>query len=236
MATKSMKLAKDVSELWTMAVSHPIGRKMGDGTLPKDKFYIYLAQDKFLCEAMRGFVCEVLADCPDAGQFEAVHGMIANLHGYGKEDTMFDQLFRELGVSAPEMGPYPVTDAFSQFVWKVGATGKVVDRLIVLYVIHALYMEWADKALPEMKGDAHPVYSKWMEIHSSRNVGELVGWIESTIDFHLEDTDVLPEHIQLMKRTVEYEIMFFDAAYRDNATDFPFNDFQQNRSLDVLMR
>lgn len=231
-----MQKAKHVSELWEIAVSHPFVAQMTDGSLPKEKFFLYLVQDKLLCEVLRGFVCEVLAECPEASQFSAVHGMIANLKGYGQENELFFNLFRGLEMSGPEMGPYPVTEAFSQFLWKVGATDKLIDKLIVLYVVYALYMDFADKAASETKNMSNRVYAEWIDMHTSTNIGKLVEWIEATLDFHLDEEDVRPEHVQLFKKTVEFEIMFFDCVFREHAIDFACNDFEQNRSLNCLMR
>jgi thiaminase len=73
MATSQLLKNKKCTELWEQSVEHPFIRQLVKGSLPHDKFRDYIIQDKIFCESFRCFVCQVLADCPHARDFEVFH-------------------------------------------------------------------------------------------------------------------------------------------------------------------
>ena len=222
MATTQLLKSKKCTELWEHAVAHTFIKQFVGGELPHDKFRDYIIQDKIFCESLRGFVCQVLADCPKADDFEVFHKLIADLQGYGHEAELFKELFEMLNITHADLRPHPSTEAFCNFLWKVGTTGTLEDKLIVMYAIEGTYMEWADRALSSGKVPSDETYAKWLHIHTSSNLGPLVTWLRKTLD-ELVGTGgerLLAHHHKLFERTLQYEVMFWDTAFIPGSSVF----------------
>lgn len=231
MSVQQLLKQKECEDLWEMSVEHPFVKQLVCGDLDHDKFRDYLIQDKLLCETLRGFVCSVLADCPDADDFEGLHKLIAELQGYGHEAELFKDMFGKLQVSKGDMRPHPTTEAFSNFLWRVSTTGSLEDKLIVLYGVHGTYMDWACRAQERGAKPGHEAYSRWIEIHTPANLGRLVDWIKRRLDEILgaNGQRLTHHHMHLFKRTLQYEVMFWDSAYRPGSSVFP-GEFGLQRS------
>jgi thiaminase len=192
------------------------------GELPHDKFRDYIIQDKIFCESFRCFVCQVLADCPKAEDFEVFHKLVADLQGYGHEAALFEEIFKMLNITKADMRAHPTTEAFNNFLWKVGTTGTLEDKLIVLYAVEGSYMEWAERGKSRNETPKNGVYAKWAEIHTAQNLGRLIDWVKKSLDEllgpkgeHITDT-----HHQLFQRALQYEIMFWDTAFMPGSSVF----------------
>ena len=214
---------KETHELWEMCVEHPFVKELTKSTLPHDKFRDYMVQDKIFCETFRGFVCSVLADCPKAEDFEAVHKLIADLQGYGHEAELFSEILQGLNVSHADMRAHPTTEAFTNFLWRVASSGSLEDKLIVLYAVEASYMEWAERAMSRSEMPSDKMFAKWVEIHTANNLGNLVEWTKRRLNELVGSNGegLTHHHHHLFKRTLQHEVMFWDTAYRPGSSVFP---------------
>ena len=209
MAINALHARKSTEQLWERAVDHPFVRELSNGKLSHDKFRDYIVQDKMLCESIRGFVCGILADCSEAAEFEDAHKLVADRPGYAHEAELFKEMFQAMKINHPQTFLYPTTEAFINFLCKVGSSGTIHEKLVVLYAIESCYMEWSDRA--QKRGDVPTdhAYAKWMDIHSSKNTGKMISWIKSKLN-NMVLTD---HHHKLFQRVLQHEIMFWDSAF-----------------------
>jgi thiaminase/transcriptional activator TenA len=223
MATNKLVESKELKDLWNMAIDHPFVNGMTDGSLAHDKFRDYLAQDKILCLTLRGLVCAILANFSDVKDFDEFHQLIAELRGYQKETELFDEMFEGLKIKKGDLRPHPTTEAFCNFVARISGSGSLEDKLVVLYAIEASYMDWAEKARREGKSPSSPFFAKWIDIHYADNLGRLVNWIKNKLNELLGSNGerLTHHHCNLVKRTLQYEIMFWDTAFRPGSSVFP---------------
>ena len=213
MAINALLQRPQSSQLWEHTVDHPFVLDLTKGKLPHDKFRDYIVQDKILCGAIRGFVCNLLADCPDIADFESLHTIVADMQGYRHEGKLFEEMFGALKLSHHELHAHPNTVAFMDFLWKVGSRGTLEEKLVVLYGLEGSYMEWAERAHKRGDVPSDKVYAKWLEIHSGSNLGKIVEWIKSRLDKLVGNHGLNEHHHKLFQRTLQHEIMFWDAAY-----------------------
>ena len=223
MTTNQLLQQSDLKSLWDLAVSHPFVRELVKGDLPHDKFRDYLVQDKIFCESFRGFVCSLLADCPDAEDFEAMHKLIAGLQGYGHEAEMFKEMFGKLQLVKPDLRAYPTTEAFCSFLWRVASGGSLADKLIVLYAVQGTYMEWAGRAIQTGTVPSDQVYAQWVDFHAPKNLKPLMDWIQGKLDSLLGSNGekMTSHHKHMFKRALQYEILFWDTAMKPGSSVFP---------------
>ena len=223
MAKNILLSSKKATQLWEQSIKHLFVEQFIKGDLPDEKFREYIIQDKIFCEDLRSFVCQVLADCPDAKDFEAVHALVANLQGYGHEADLFKEVFSMLKIKQGDLRPHPTTEAFAGFLWRVGTTGTILDKLVVMYAINGCYMDWADRAVANKQKPKNQTYAKWIEIHTSENMGKLVEWIENTLIglAGKKGENLTPFHHEIFEKALKFEIMFFDTAFKPGSLEFP---------------
>ena len=223
MATDRLLQGKDMKDLWEMAVDHPFVKDMTTGKLEHDKFRDYMIQDKIFCHTLRALVCSILADFTDSADFEDFHDIIAELRGYRKETQLFNDMFEALKITKADIRAHPTTEAFSNFVHRVSLSGMVEEKLIVLFAIEATYLDWAERAKRAGHVPSDPILVKWMDIHLADNLGKLVDWLKHKLDEKLGSMgERLTHHHQfLLKRALQYEVMFWDTAFKPGSSLFP---------------
>jgi len=223
MASSKLLKQSELKTLWDMVVEHPFVESLIAGDLPHDKFRDYIVQDKLFCQSFRGFVCSILADCHDAEDFELMHKWISHLQGYGSESAMFRGMFEALKIDDRDLRPYPTTEAFCNFLWRVSSAGTPEDKLVVLYAVQASYMEWARRAVDSGPVPSDPIYAKWIDIHSPKNLKPLVDGIAEKLDTCLgvNGEKLTNHHIHLFKRALQYEVLFWDTALKPGSSVFP---------------
>ncbi len=212
-----------MKQLWELAVEHPFVSQLTDGSLAHDKFRDYIIQDKAFCHSLRALVCSILADCTESSDFEEFHDIIAGLRGYRKEAQLFDEMFDALKITTADLRVHPTTEAFCNFVLRTSASGTLEDKLIVLYAVEATYMDWADRATCARRVPSDKIFARWLDIHGKDNLRKLIEWIEKKINSVLGSSgEKLTHHHEfLMKRTLQYEIMFWDTAFKPGSSVFP---------------
>ena len=223
MAIRALLKRKESEELWKQAAEHPFVHQLTKGTLSHDKFEDYIMQDKICCGGFRSFICNILADCPDPDDFESLNKLVAQLQGYGHEANLFKEMFDLMNISQPDMAAHPSTEAFVQFLWKVGVSGTLADKLIVLHAVVASYMEWAELAKAESRIPSDKAYAKWLEIHTAASIGQVVEWIKNRLDSIVgKNGESLTEHHHsLFQRALQHEILFWDASFKLGSSAFP---------------
>jgi thiaminase/transcriptional activator TenA len=223
MATDKLLQDKEMKDLWEMAVEHPFIKEMTTGKLEHGKFRDYIIQDKLFCHTLRALVCSILADFTDSADFEEFHDLISELRGYRKEAELFNEMFGSLQITKADMRAHPTTEAFINFVLRTSTSGSVEDKLIVLYAIEGTYMDWAERAKKLGNVPSDKVFSKWMSIHLADNLEKLVNWVKNKLNEKLgsKGERLTHHHHFLMKRALQYEVMFWDTAFKPGSSVFP---------------
>src|SRR5665213_4148907 len=77
--TLSMRLWTDNSDLADEALAHPFVRQLGDGSLPRDVFARYVAQDAFFLESFARAYALALARSPDRATMLALADLLTGV-------------------------------------------------------------------------------------------------------------------------------------------------------------
>lgn len=196
------------------AIDHlPFLRELEDGTLPRDTFVHYLAQDAhYLVGYARALAaCATRATDADDVAFWAAraHGAVVverELHA-----THVDEL--------TSIAPSPTCTAYVSALLATAATGSYGELVAAVLPCFWVYDDVGSR-LRERVGDlaAHP-YGDWVATYGdpvfaehTRQAKEIADRIAATSDV----TTVDRMHAELARAT-RYEWMFWDAAYRREA-------------------
>ena len=201
-------------DLWRKMVTHPFVTEMGDGTLPVEKFRAYFLQDYVFVADLVSTVALAMSKAPD---FEAASRLNRFLTGIlNPENDLFVRAFAELGATEAEYSAAsasPATQAFGDFLMRLGLEGDFEDILTALYVTEATYLDWGSRLIEEGKRPANPVFREWIDIHGPAVLGELVQWMGE----HLDGADLGGRRTRIDRiflTTLRYEYLFWESAYR----------------------
>ena len=210
--TQELRLKYD--DLWQRMVKHPFVNEMGDGSLPAEKFRAYFLQDYVFVSNLVSLTALGIAKAPDFGAASVLHKFLAGV--LDPENDLFVRAFKELGASEEEYSTAsasPTTQAFGDFLTRVGYEGDFEDIVTVLYVTEGTYLDWGTRLLKAGKRPASPVYQEWIDIHGPEVLGEFVGWLGN----HLDGVDIgsrRPRIERIFLTTLRYEYMFWESAYK----------------------
>ena len=113
----SDKLKMGTGDRWEKVVTHPFVTELGDDTLPWNKFQVYFDQDHLFLKDWSILLCLATAKAPD---FDAARHIVEFLSlGLGGEEGLFQEAFRQRGMSASEVADLeyrPTTLAYSGFL------------------------------------------------------------------------------------------------------------------------
>jgi thiaminase len=112
----------DNAELAGRALAHPFVRGVADGSLPREVFSGYVAQDAFFLEAFARAYALALAASPDTETVLAFAGLIA---GVRDELSMHAAYAARWGVDPSTASPAEATLTYTEFLLATAATGTV---------------------------------------------------------------------------------------------------------------
>ena len=209
--TKALRLKHH--DLWHRMVTHPFVVEMGEGTLPVEKFKAYFVQDYIFVRDLVSMTALGVSKSPDFEGAGVLNGFLAGI--LDPENDLFVRAFERLGVAEEEytsVEASPTTQAFGDFLVRVGLQGSFDDILSVLYVTEGTYLDWGTRLIEQEKRPDNPLYAEWIDIHGPQVLGEFVGWLGSRLD------GAEAVHHPGIERTfvtaLRYEHLFWEAAYR----------------------
>ena len=206
-------LRKKVEPLWEKMVTHSFVRELGDGTLPWDKFQVYLQQDHLFLRDWVTLLCLAITKAPD---FDAARKLsdFMNL-ALGGEEAMFQDAFSEMGLSPQDirdLEPLPTTLAYSGYLRTVAYQGSFQEVITALLCIEWAYLDWAKRLAATGKSPANRYYREWINIHAGVELDDFVAWLRQTLD-GATITD-LKRLEQIFLDSLRYEYLFWEMAYR----------------------
>ena len=209
----SLRLRNRHQDLWQRMVNHPFVVEMGEGTLPVEKFRAYFVQDYVFVNDLVSMVAMGIARAPDLETAGWLNRFLAGV--LDPESDLFLRAFKELGVPEAEYssaGASPTTQAFGDFLVRIGFEGSFDDIATVLYVTEATYLDWGTRLIGQGKKPANPIYREWIDIHGPAVLGELVSWLEQRLDATASGGG--RQRLEgLFVTALRYEYRFWEAAY-----------------------
>ena len=207
------ELRHQYRDLWEQMVTHPFVQELGDGTLPINTFRRYFLQDYVFVNDLVTLTALGIAKAPNITAASRLHQFLSGI--LNPENDLFVRAFRALGASEQEYtaaSASPTTQAFGDFLVRVGLEGHFDDILTLLYVTEGTYLDWGTRLLEAGKRPEHPIYREWIELHGPRVLGDLVGWLGT----YLDAADIGPHRARterIFHTALRYEYRFWEATY-----------------------
>jgi len=191
------------AKLVANCVDHPFVRGLGDGTLSKDAFRSYVAQDAFFLNAFAKAYALAIAKSETMEQARTLHGFI---------DGVLDELglhagyAKTLDIDLRSVTPFPETLAYTEFLQSRAWHGALGEILAAMAPCMTLYHHVGTLLLPNVHLN-HP-YKDWIESYSSPEFGQLCQSLEQMLDEVSTDTPAVRYAYQY---AMQCEFDFFTA-------------------------
>jgi thiaminase/transcriptional activator TenA len=193
-------------------VEHPFNRGLADGTLPRETFAFYLAQDaRYLLGFSRALaVASSRAADPDEQVFFARSAQNA----IAVERGLHTDYLGRVGGDAVE--PSPSAEAYISYLHAVALTEPypvLAAALLPCFWIYAVVGEEIAAHVPDPAD--HP-YGRWIATYADPDFAESVAQLRRVVDRQAEAAagGTVGAMTAAFIRACEYEWMFWDSAWR----------------------
>ena len=191
------------ADLAAAAVAHPFVRGLGDGTLAREQFQRYVAQDAYFLESFARAYALGLARCPDRDGIWAFFELLA---GVQAELRLHAGYAARWGARASE--PAEATLNYTDFLLATAATGGVGELCAAMAPCMRLYAHLGQALAPFGDRDDNP-YAEWVRTYADPAFEALAVRLEGLLDRYATAAPSVPA---AYRRAMALELAFFEAA------------------------
>jgi thiaminase/transcriptional activator TenA len=202
--TLSAELWAGSADLARAAEENPFVTGIGDGSLPRDRFAAYIAQDAFFLEAFARGYALALTHSADRATLEAFAELLG---GVLAELRLHDGYAARWGIDLAGVEPAPAALAYTEFLLATATRGDVGLTCAALVPCMRLYAHLGTVLAPEATGP----YREWVDTYADPGFEQLATTLEALLDRTATDT---PAVRRAYRRAMQLEIDFFAAAAR----------------------
>lgn len=197
------------AQLWTEnadvvaeVLANPFVRGIGDGSLARDLFAGYLAQDAFFLESFARAYGLALARSSDTDTLLAFADLLA---GVREELGLHASYAASWGIDMAGVEPAAATLAYTEFLLATAATAEVGVVCAAMTPCMRLYAHIGVTLDSETAGP----YAQWVQTYADPGFDEVASLLERLLDQHARD---IPSARTAYRRAMRLELAFFDAA------------------------
>lgn len=199
----SAQLWSDNSDLAAEVLAHPFVRGIADGSLLRERFAAYLAQDAFFLESFARAYALALSRSPDTPTVLALADLIA---GVREELGLHASYAGSWGIDMSDVEPLAATSAYTEFLLATAATQDVGVIYAAMAPCMRLYA-WLGQSLdPDEAGP----YAQWVQTYADPGFEGIAAVLEGLLDAQAGGT---PAVRNAYRRAMRLELAFFEAAY-----------------------
>lgn len=198
----STRLWQESGDLAAVALSHRFVRGLADGSLPRESFAAYVAQDAYFLETFARAYALALARSPDRVSLEAFADLLG---GVMDELQLHSSYAYELGIDLTATEPSAATLAYTDFLLATTARGGIGLTCAAMTPCMRLYAHLGTSLAPPAEND----YAQWILTYADPAFEQLARALEDLLDLHAPDLESVRA---TYRRAMELEVAFFDAT------------------------
>jgi thiaminase/transcriptional activator TenA len=205
--TLSARLWADNADLAEKALADPFVSRLGDGSLSREIFAGYVAQDAFFLESFARAYALALARSSDTATLLALADLLA---GVREELGLHASYAARWGIDMAGVEPSSATLAYTDFLLATAATGTSGMVFAAMTPCMRLYA-WLGAALD---ANAAGPYGEWVIAYADPSFEALACRLEQLLDEQADDGAPVAA---VYRRAMRLEVAFFDAAFHRSA-------------------
>ena len=194
-------------DLAQACLEHPFVGGLADGTLDKQAFRRYVAQDAFFLRAFMGAYALGAAKCSD--RLELVRRFHRLMGGVLDELELHASFAKTLSIDLDAVEPSPAASAYTDFLTRTAWTGTVDEIVAAMTPCMRLYRYLGQEIASA--DHANNPYRDWVETYSGTAFGELVNDLQAIVDELSVDNDAVRRNYRYAMRC---ELDFFSDPLR----------------------
>lgn len=198
----SAQLWSDNADVAAEVLAHPFVQGIGDGSLPRELFAGYIAQDAFFLESFARAYALALARSGDTATLLTLADLLT---GVRQELGLHASYARSWGIDMAGVQPLPATSAYTEFLLATACTRDLGVIFAAMTPCMRLYA-WLGASLDA--GTAGP-YAEWVRTYADPAFAETARSLEKLLD----DQPDTPEVRTAYRRAMRLELGFFEAAF-----------------------
>lgn len=179
-------------------------RGLADGSLPRELFKGYIAQDAFFLEAFARAYAMAAARSQDR---ESLAAFTSLQMGVIEELRLHGSYAARWGVDLRGVVPGAATRAYTDFLFSVASTGTVGEICAAMTPCMRLYA-FIGQSLAKRSGGGSHAYSEWVATYASDGFAHLTQQLESLLVLHGLEAEKMA---RLYRRAMHLELGFFEA-------------------------
>jgi len=200
---------------WTAAVSHPMVRQIGDGTLPHLTFRRYFEQNvPYLVDYARA-IGLIIGKAPDMAAVDVLSRFLVQIASTEIPANL--AFLARLGGSREtdvELTPMlPTTYAYTRHLLYVAAQGSCADGLAAVLPCQWSYAEFAGPLMASLPAD--PIYADWISMFGTSGYSSLVEETTGLLDrlAAAAGDNAIRQLTSVFDISTRYESQFWDMVY-----------------------
>jgi thiaminase (transcriptional activator TenA) len=205
-----MDLAKTLwaenADLAQAALEHPFVQGLRTGTLPRQNFRSYIAQDAYFLDAFARAYALALAHSPDQ---QGLRDCFDLLLGVLEELRLHESYAARWGVDLSHVTPTSATLAYTDFLLATAALQGVGETCAAMTPCMRLYAFLGQSLAADALDDEHP-YVEWIRTYASADFEALAARLEGLLDRYAADT---PAVHTAYRRAMSLEVGFFESQF-----------------------
>ena len=192
------------ADLAEACLRHPFVQGMAKGTLDREAFKRYVAQDVFFLDAFwRAYALAAARITGDRERARAFHRLMG---GVLDELRLHEEYARTLGIDLRAIAPYPQVQAYTDFLLRTAWHAGPAEAVAAMTPCMRLYA-WLGKRLRVDLRKGHP-YARWIETYSGAGFEALARELEGLLDRLAEDRAPVRD---AYRYALQCEVEFFSA-------------------------
>lgn len=202
-----------------MAV-HPFNDELATGTLSRDRFQFYLVQDARYLVGFSRALAAAAAKAPEVDDIAFLAGAARDAIVIERE--MHESYFKRFGLSETDLAGIetsPTCVAYSSFLLATAHIGSYEELLAALLPCFWVYQSVGAEILARQTPETDNPYRPWIDTYAGEEFEATVRLAIDAVDRAADAAGQATREKMLaaFTRACEYEWMFWDSAYRQEA-------------------
>ncbi len=191
-------------DLASACLQHSFVQGIGDGSLPRENFQQYIAQDAFFLESFGRAYALALAHSPDR---RGVYAFAELLQGALEELKLHAGYAEKWGIDLANISASTATRNYTDFLLATAAMEDVGTTCAAMTPCMRLYA-WLGQSLDKQHPETDHDYTEWVVTYRDPGFDDLARTLEDLLDSYADDT---PKIRDTYRRAMQLEYEFFVA-------------------------
>ncbi len=194
--------------LWDTMLNHRFLKETRDGTIPDERFAVWMRQDYLFVEAAIPFIAALIPRAP-RDHWEPLAGVITALE---KELRLFEERAQAVGINLKAAPPAFTNHAYIQFLLASAYRASYAEAYTVLYTAEKAYHDSWKVVEAGISRDSkwYPFVENW----AGEAFAQYVAYLETELDelAAAVGPDECARMAEYFELTTKYEIAFWEMA------------------------